>query len=318
MNHPSVRPVAVAVFDIGTNTTKLVIAEVEPSTGAITENKFLKETTRIGEGLATNGEISASALLRTVNAIERFLQVVHQYDCEHVFAFSTYALRSAANGKEAASRIEAETGIDIRILSGEEEARFAYSSARAHLGPLEPESFLIDVGGGSTEFLHACRDQVLEVRSLPLGALYLTERFLESDPIDKKEYARLRSHVSAVVTPLFEGLIPQAGRTGLVASGGSVVTIKKMSNRSQTHTAVTTPKIRIGDIRRLQAQCLALPLEKRKRLPGIEPDRADIIPAGLAVVIAFMEAAHKKVLRINPGGVRDGALIHLVQNNFRW
>ena len=103
MNRSSVRPVA--VFDIGTNTTKLVIAEVEPSTGAITENKFLKETTRIGEGLATNGEISASALLRTVNAIERFLQVVHQYDCEHVFAFSTHALRSAANGKEGASRI---------------------------------------------------------------------------------------------------------------------------------------------------------------------------------------------------------------------
>ena len=91
-----------------------------------------------------------------------------------------------------------------------------------------------------------------------------------------------------------------------------------MSDQSWVHSSVTTPKIRIGDVRRLEAQCLALPLDKRKRLPGIEPDRADIIPAGLAVVLAFMEAAGKRVVTLNPGGVRDGVLIHFVRNNYRW
>ena len=91
-----------------------------------------------------------------------------------------------------------------------------------------------------------------------------------------------------------------------------------MSDRSWVHSSVTTPKIRIGDVRRLEALCLSLPLEKRKRLPGIEPDRADIIPAGLAVAVAIMEAAGKKVVKINPGGVRVGVLIHLARNNFRW
>jgi exopolyphosphatase/pppGpp-phosphohydrolase len=91
-----------------------------------------------------------------------------------------------------------------------------------------------------------------------------------------------------------------------------------MCDASWIHTSVTTPKIRIGEIRVLEKQCLALPLEKRRRLAGIDPDRADIIPAGLAVVIAFMEATGKRVLTINPGGVRDGVLIHLSRNNFRW
>jgi exopolyphosphatase/guanosine-5'-triphosphate,3'-diphosphate pyrophosphatase len=323
-NSPEKRE-TVAVIDVGTNSVKLVITDVSPSGGDCVEKKFMRETTRIGEGVAATREISAPALLRTVNAIERFRRIVQQYDCDHVFAFSTYAFRLAGNGEDAAARIEDETGIAVRILSGAEEAEFAHLSARTRLVLRKPHTYLIDVGGGSVEFVHASRDRVLSVRSLPLGALHLTERFLPSDPIGDDEFARLRTYVRNTVSLLFEGSdlaghrarIP-ASQSDMVASGGSVTTIKKMCDASTLSSSVTSPKLRIGDVRALEKQCLSLTLEKRKRLPGIEPDRADIIPAGLAVVIAFMEAASKRVVIINPGGVRDGVLIHLIQNSFRW
>jgi exopolyphosphatase/guanosine-5'-triphosphate,3'-diphosphate pyrophosphatase len=312
----------VAVIDIGTNSVKLVVAAGGDPPSQIT---FLQEITRVGEGLTKAGEINAAALLRTINAIERFRHVLQQYDCELVFAFATHAFRAAANGKEAAACIADETSIDVRIISGEDEARFAYLSAHTRIVRHKPHVYLIDIGGGSVDFVHGAGNDVLTVRTLPLGALHLTERFLSSDPIDGGEFDALRAYVRNVVSLLFEGgdlAGPRArlssAQTDLVASGGSVTTIKKMCDQSWTHSSVTTPKIRIGEIRRLEQQCLELPLAKRKRLPGLEPDRADIIPAGLAVVIAFMEATDKRVLTVNPGGVRDGVLIHLIRNNFQW
>jgi exopolyphosphatase/guanosine-5'-triphosphate,3'-diphosphate pyrophosphatase len=317
------RESSVAVLDIGTNSVKLSVAAAGAQLPE--EKKYLQQVTRVGEGLAATGEINAAALLRTINAIERFYQVVRQYDCEHVYAFATHAFRVAANGEAAAKRISEETSIGVRVLSGEDEAQFAYLSARMRIGTHKPNTYLIDVGGGSVDFVHGVGSNVVTVRTLPLGALHLTERFLLSDPIAPDEFASLRRYVRNAVALLFEGgglAGPRANltpsQTGLVASGGSVTTIKKMCDQSWVHSSVTTPKIRIGEIRKLEAQCLALPLIKRKRLPGLEPDRADIIPAGLAVVIAFMDAAGKRVVTVNPGGVRDGVLIHLIQNNYQW
>jgi len=285
----------------------------------------IQEITRVGEGLTTAGEINAAALLRTINAIERFRHVLQQYQCEHVFAFATHAFRMAANGEEAASGIADQTSIEVRIISGEEEAGYAFLSARTRIGWGKPHMYLIDIGGGSVDFVHGAGNEVITVRTLPLGALHLTERFLPSDPIDTKEFEALRAYVRNAVSLLFEGgdlAGPRArlspAQTGLVASGGSMTTIKKMIDQSWTHSSVTTPKLRIGEIRRLEKECVALPLAKRKRLPGLEPERADIIPAGLAVVIAFMEATDKRVVTVNPGGVRDGVLIHLTENNFQW
>jgi exopolyphosphatase/guanosine-5'-triphosphate,3'-diphosphate pyrophosphatase len=317
------KEVNVAVVDIGTNSVKIAIASgvAQPPL----EKKYAQEVTRAGEGVTSTGEIKAAALLRTINAIERFNQLAQQFDCEQVFAFATHAFRVASNGTTAAERISNETGVGVRILTGEEEARFAYLSARTRIADSRPHVYLIDIGGGSVDFVHGHRNEIVSIRTLPLGALHLTERFVTTDPIDPGQFGELRGYVRNTVALLFEGtglagprtrLSP--GQTSLVASGGSVTTIKKMIDQTWIHSSVKTPKLRVGEIRSLEKKCLDLPLVKRKRLPGLEPERADIVPAGLAVVIAFMEATGKRVLTVNPGGVRDGALIHLIQNNYRW
>ena len=322
MNSNPAQPTSpAALIELGTNSSKLLIADVLASGEAVMPRKFQKETTRIGEGLEENGEITASAVIRTVNAIGRFLKLIQQYNCKHVIGYSTYAFRAATNGPEAAKRIEDETGLRIEIISGEQEARFAWLSAKASLKLSSPNTYIIDVGGGSTEFVHASRGGVLDSRSLPLGALQLTEKYLVSDPVRPDETARLRAFLSGRIKTVFDdktrsGLSPS--QVDMEASGGAITTIKKMSDQSWDFSSVTSPKIRIGSVRRLEAQCLGLPLDKRKRLSGLEPDRADIIPAGLAVVLAFMEAAGKKVLTVNPYGVRLGVMLHLARNNYQW
>ncbi len=320
MTSPPRKP-PIALIELGTNSSKLFIAELSDKSSTVTTHKFVRDTTRIGEGLTENGEIPASTLLRTVNAIGRFLNLVQQYNCEHVIGYSTYALRTASNGQKTAKRIEDETGIKIKIISGEEEARFAWISAKNTLRLSSPNTYIIDIGGGSTEFVHARRDGLVDSLSLPLGALHLTEKFLLSDPASPAESAKLRAFVTGQVAAVLGDKSRAAlhpSQLDLVASGGSITTIKKMSDQSWDFTSVSSPKVRIGSVRRMESQCLGLPLEKRRRLSGLEEDRADIIPAGLAVVLAFMEASGKRVLTINPAGVRLGVLLHLSRNNYQW
>lgn len=316
----------VAIIDVGTNSIKLLVASGSPDNGTLSTETFQRETSRIGAGLDPSGQISNNAQVRTINTLERFLQVIRQYDCDGVFIFSTYALRKAKNASAVVRRIKRETGFQVKMLTGEEEARYAYLSAQAHMEASKPHLYLIDVGGGSTEFVHAAGGKIVTTASLPLGALRLTERYIKTDPVSREDFAALRSNVYSAVSRLFHTRLsskPAPGQADIVASGGSATTIKSMLIASPTSVGAAVmsgvaSKIRIGDIRRIQESCLALPLDKRRRLPGLDPARADIIVAGLAVVTAFVETANKRILKINEGGVREGVALHVIQNNLQW
>lgn len=327
MTKPSNQTVrTVAVIDVGTNSTKLLIAAAARDSASLATKAFRQEINRIGEGLDASGRISNNAQVRAITTLERFRQIISQYDCDGVYAFSTHALRKAENAGSVVERVARETGITIKTLTGEEEARYAYLSARALSGGFREHVYIIDIGGGSTEFVHAEKGRVVETISLPLGALNLTERFIKSDPVDPGDLAALRAGVATVVGELFrtrpETNVPP-GRLDLVASGGSATTIREMlaagGSPGRPNTRAGAGEIiRIGEIRRLEKLCLSLPLEKRKNLPGLDPARADILPAGFVIALTFMEAARKKVLRINTGGVREGVARHIIQNNLQW
>jgi exopolyphosphatase/guanosine-5'-triphosphate,3'-diphosphate pyrophosphatase len=316
----------IAVIDVGTNSTKLLIVRGFPGEDTFTTESFQLETTRIGEGLESSGLISNNAQVRIINTLERFRQKIQQFECDGVYAFSTHVLRNAQNAETVVKRIKNETGVQIKTLTGDEEARYAYLSALPLITAAKPFTYLIDVGGGSTEFVCAKGGEVILTTSLPLGALHLTERFITTDPVSAGELKALCAKVSSVVSKLFRAGTTRdipPGQVDLVASGGSATTVKEMlwASTARVRTAIVSgavTKVRVGDIRRLQKLCASLPLSKRKRLPGLDPARADIILAGLVIATAFMDAAKKRVLRINAGGVREGAALHIIQNNLQW
>lgn len=312
-----------SLVEIGSNSTKLMIIR----TGAgrtFTTIHFAKETTRIGAGLGAVALIQKRGVDRTIAAVNGFGATIARHHCDHQFAFATYALRSARNAGGVTRRLEKALGHPLRILSEKEEARFAYRSARQSLGGGKPNTLVVDVGGGSTEVVAGRSDAIRAARSVALGALDLTERFITSDPIESREFNRLTDHVDRVVRRTLDGihigdLAPAA--LEMVASGGAAASLARVIGRAgsgRPRPDRTGPRIRYGDVMGFLGRCLGMTLGERKRIRGLDPDRADIIPAGVAIIAAFMRPVRKRVLHINDGGVREGVMAYLIENDFEW
>ncbi len=302
-----------AVIDIGTNSTKLLVARSDGT--RIDPVYFDRRTTRIGERLSRDGTVSGVALSRTATAVRDLARAATRRGASRIVAVGTYAFRAARNGEEAARRIARVAGIDVRILRGREEAEMSFASARARLARPRATTVLIDVGGGSTEFVVAQGGRVLTARSLPLGALRLTERHLRRDPIDRDEFHRLQREVEAAVCRVTRPVARIARTADLIASGGSATTaVDMVRGTARGKTGIrATARLHLGDLRRLESACLSRTIAERKRMPGLPPDRADIVPAGIAVVIAFMTALRKRVVTVSGGGVREGVILRMAR-----
>jgi exopolyphosphatase/guanosine-5'-triphosphate,3'-diphosphate pyrophosphatase len=309
----SSHPHRLATIDIGTNSIKLLVADVV--NGRVKTRTFRRKTTRIGTGLERSGRIRRDRLSASIDVIAAFERTARREGASHTFAFSTFALRKAVNARETLARIARETGMSVRVISGREEARFAYLSARARLVRPRPGTLMLDIGGGSLELALSLSGSVVRASSLPLGALLLTERFISTDPIDPAEYAALGRHANRHLSRWFKASpVPHPGRLDVVASGGSITTLSDMTHP----TGRSSGRISDHELHRLESRCLALTIAGRKRIRGLPSDRADIIPAGIAVVRTVLRLSRKRVVTVNEGGVREGVLIHLSENRLRW
>ncbi len=312
----------VAIMEIGTNSSKLLIADTLRDDFRV--RLLDRRTTRIGRGLEKRGVIGRRAIAANISAIESFKRTVARARCGRVFVFATFALRNASNASAVRTFLERAAGAPVRVLSGQEEARFAYLSAMRRLSLDFPVTVLVDVGGGSTELVAARRGRIFREQSLPLGALHLTERFIHTDPIDTAEFAALDRHVNRVCrralrSSRLDRLAPR--EVGVAVSGGTIGALSWVIARPAARRRATRQlpdRVRIGQAAAFLDRCLSLPLRERRKIPGLEPDRAEIICAGLAVVLAMMRGMRKRVIHPSLGGVREGALLHLIRNGYRW
>ena len=305
----------IAIVEIGTNSTKLVVARVTSGVLSYRIVRFSKRTTRIGRGLETSGRLSTVGLEQTIDAIRAFAHTLPRG--MHRFAFSTYAMRRASTARDVA-RLEKALGCPLKILTGRQEARFAYQSARHSLRLDLYSTVLVDIGGGSTEIVLADGGRVRAARSLPVGALHLTERFLTSDPIAQDELARMVVHVRATIERALRVMSIDRRRPGefdLAASGGTVTTLANIIAPGGKGNATSVRSIEVS---RCLDRLVRTPLRMRKRIAGLAADRADIMPAGVVIVRELLRATGKRVLRVNPGGVREGVLLHIIGNGLRW
>jgi exopolyphosphatase/guanosine-5'-triphosphate,3'-diphosphate pyrophosphatase len=311
-----------ALIEIGTNTTKLLVADTSPRGYRV--RRVERRTTRIGRGIGGGGRIGTREIAASVTALESLGRTVRAERCDGVFAFSTFALRRASNAKTVARRLEKTIGEPIHSLTGRDEARFAYLAARSKLPLARPVTVLADIGGGSTELVVARRRRIVVERSIPLGALHLTERFIHSDPVDPAEFDALLRHVARVVARTLRsaGVDRTSPRDiDLAASGGAIGALSwVIASRGGARAAEKRlpPRIRLGDAAGFLDYCLSLPLDKRRKIRGLHPDRADIVCAGLAIAIRIMRGLRKRALFTSRGGLREGVLLHLIQNGYRW
>ncbi len=306
------KSIRIAAIDIGTNSIRSIVAEVN-SLGKIMVLDDEKATVRLGENLTRSGSISPAAFARAVDAMTRIRKLIDGLKVSEIEAVATSAVRNASNGSELVAVLSGILGREIRIISGEEEAELVAISARHNFDMSGKRYAMVDIGGGSVEIVTALGSHVEKLYSLELGAVVMTERYLASDPIKLSDIEKFQKHIRATLKKAFcdDKLSVQTfiGSGGTITSLGSMV----MSMRKQAYSSVHGFEVLRSEVVHLLAMLMRKDLKARRLIPGLNPDRADIIVAGLAVVDELMKFFGANTMLVNERGIREGLLIRCMK-----
>lgn len=292
----------IGVVDLGSNTTRLIVMAYQPHyTFKLVDE--LKETVRIVEG-ASNNVLQPVPIERAVKALQMFSNYTRATDVPQIVAVATSAVRDAKNQAEVLRRVVDQTGIEFRVLSGEEEAYYGYLGAINSLAL--HDGYIIDIGGGSAQVSLVRGRGLVQAVSMPIGAVRMTERFFRSDPPTKSEWQALKDHL----TRLFRDLDWFKLHSGmqLVGMGG---TIRNLANIDQHLHNYPLDRLHAYDLDRDRLENIIDELRKRSikqrlDLPGLNDERADVILAGALVLRQLMRHSKADSIQISGEGLREG------------
>lgn len=302
----------IAAIDIGSNSIREIIADVA-ATGTIQVVDEMKAAPRLAAGLGETGELSETSMTEAIDALARMSVLARQLGARRIDAVATSAVREASNGRAFVARVRRETGLRVRVVDGLEEARLGYRSAVAHFDLGAGRTAVLDIGGGSAELALSAAGVLEHLSSLPLGAVRLTEAFL-GDGSGAKALRTLRRHVRDAIR---EALPAREWRGAqLIGSGGTFTSLAGMHLSRQgvfTARGVHADRIARGELEHILESLAALTPDERRDIAGLNPDRADIIVAGLVVTAEVMArlAAHEVV--VSEYGIREGILLEAAQ-----
>ena len=298
-----------AFIDLGTNTILCLIAEIR-DTGRFRILDDLAKITRLGEDVDRTRRISAAAERRSLETLERFREQCSNLGVEEFVAVGTSALRDAENRDAVLERFRARLGFDIRVISGAEEAGYAFLAVQRGLPLLGSERLVTDVGGGSTEFIRGNASGMTRALSIDIGTVRLTERFLHHDPVQPDEVRRMTEAIDRQLEPLSSSAMAVDASVILVGIAATFTTLVAMEKKLErySHAAVHGSALSLRTVRELRRRLQKKPVAERKRMAGLDPERADVIFAGACVVERIMTLWRQDSLIVSDQGVRFGLL----------
>jgi exopolyphosphatase/guanosine-5'-triphosphate,3'-diphosphate pyrophosphatase len=294
-----------AVVDVGTNSVKFVIAE-RTEGGSWTTVVERAEVTRLGEGLDETGDLQGAPMARTVDAIAGMVEEAHQNGVEEIAAVGTAGLRIASNSSAFIDAVHERTGIEVEVISGEEESRLAYVAVTSALDLGDGTLVVFDTGGGSSQFTFGRAREVEERFSVNVGAVRFTERFGLDRVVDEDVVAETRDAIAADLSQL-DGRPPP---DMLVGMGGAVTNMAAVSHGLATYdpSVVQGTVLDAGEIDRQIELYRGRTADQRRELPGLQPKRAEVILAGACVVRTVLEKLGRDSLTVSDRGLRHGLL----------
>jgi exopolyphosphatase / guanosine-5'-triphosphate,3'-diphosphate pyrophosphatase len=295
-----------AVLDVGTNSVKFDVAE-QASDGTWRTILDRAEVTRLGEGLDESGRLGAEPMRRTTEAIAAMVQEAREHGVEQIAAVGTAGLRIASNAEELIDAVRAETGVEIEVVSGEEEGRLAYLAVRAGLGPVAGSLVVFDTGGGSSQFTFGRGEQVDERFSVNVGAARFTERYGLDRAVPAEVVAEARVGIAADLDRL-DGR-PSPDR--LVGMGGAVTNITAVKLELATYDPERVQGVTLdaGEIDRQIELYRTRSADQRRAITGLQPDRAEVILAGACIVRSVLATLGCDSLTVSDRGLRHGLLV---------
>jgi exopolyphosphatase/guanosine-5'-triphosphate,3'-diphosphate pyrophosphatase len=302
----------VAVFDCGTNSLRLLIADLDAVSGEMTELVREMRIVRLGEGVDRTGRITEESMARTFAALDEYADLVAEHHAGTLRFCATSAARDAANAADFMAGVEQRVGVVPEVLDGDAEAYASFAGATRVLGDVDDPVLVLDIGGGSTELILGASDGVVTLaHSLDVGSVRLTERHLHDDPPTQAQVAALCADVDAALDEC--RVDPSVART-VVGVAGSVTTVAAAAlglpayERDRIHLArldVTTVHAAIADL-------VAMTVAQRRALGFMHPGRADVIGAGALILDRVLRRAAVPRLVVSESDILDGLAWSLV------
>ena len=295
-----------AVIDVGTNSVKLFVAE-RSADGEWTALVDRSEITRLGEGLAETGRLSDEASARTLEAIAAMADEARGLGAESIAAVGTAGLRIAADSERHIAAVRERTGLEVEILSGEEESRLAYLAAKASVAVEEGKLVVFDTGGGSSQFTFGHGDHVDERFSVEVGAVRFTERFGLDDEVDEETVAAAREAIADDLSRLDSRRAPDA----MIGIGGAVtnLTAVKLALADYDPDAIRGAVLEAEEVDRQIELYRTRSADRRRQIVGLQPKRAEVILAGACIVGTVLAKLGRDSLTVSDRGLRHGLML---------
>ena len=309
----------VAAVDCGTNSIRLLVADV-PEQGAHTDLVRRMEVVRLGQGVDATGRLAPDAVERTRVALADYAGITRRTDAQRVRMVATSATRDAANREDFFSMVRQTLGTDPEVITGDEEARLSFTGAVGDLDPADGPFVVVDVGGGSTEVVLGDWDgtsaKVTAARSVNVGCVRITERYLHSDPPTPGEISAARQFAAQTLHEAFAG-VPVDKARSWVGVAGTVTTLSAVAQRLSGYDPERThlSRLSLEQVRGTAENLLASTHQQRAANPVIHPGRVDVIAGGALIVAVLAEELHARAgiaeLVVSEHDILDGIALGL-------
>jgi exopolyphosphatase/guanosine-5'-triphosphate,3'-diphosphate pyrophosphatase len=299
----------VAVLDLGTNTTRVLVADVDD--GRVHELERRTTVTRLGQGVDSTGRLADEAIDRVTATLEDYKAIIDELQPEHTIALATSATRDAENGGDFRQMLHDRFGFDTQIISGEEEARLTFLGATSARPRDEGPLVVIDIGGGSTEYVvgTAGSDPTFRV-STQAGSVRQTERHLREDPPSEEDLLTLRAAIRSIIAEAIPDDVNRQVEAG-IAVAGTATSLAAIDQKLDPYdpAKVQGYNLQLEACERMLGELAAIPLEERRQVPGLHPDRAPTIVAGTAILLESLRLFELASVEVSEADILHGAAL---------
>jgi len=305
----------IAVLDLGTNTFHLLIVNVNKA-GSIRRIFKSKIVVKLGEGAINKNLIAEVPFQRGLEALKHYAEVISKHKPEKIVTYATSAIRSAMNGKKFISTVKKETGLNIKVISGDKEAELIYYGVRSSVPLRNEKQLIMDIGGGSTEFIIANNNKIFWKKSFDIGASRLLERFKPSDPIEIFEIKNLEKYLSKVLSPLDKAMKKYPAQS-LIGSSGSFDTFAEMIgwkfHRRDVLKNTDSYQFNMDEYFLLSGLLLKSTTAQRMKMKGLIKMRVDMIVIASICTTLILKKYKLKRMLISKSALKEGVLWEAIQ-----
>lgn len=282
----------IGAIDIGTNSMRLLVAEYID--GKLYNREKFVNTTRIGQGVDSEGYISEEAIERNIKALKEFSDIANEKGCEYIYCIGTSALRDSKNGNEFIDLAKVETNLDVDIISGEEESNLGFIGVLQGLDDTN-NILVLDIGGGSTEFILGDESGIKYAKSENVGALRMTEKFLATDPICENEFEDMSNFIEETISDTIN-ILKEKNIRQIVGIGGTITSVSAINQELETYSMekIHGSKVNEKELDNILQNLKKMTLNDKKNIKGLQPKRADIITAGVRILNIIMKKLEKE------------------------